>query len=381
MSDTNTEILPPQSTRGVIKVGFLTIPLLVSIWPFVRFLSIVGDHPTARLTVLLVGIAMLVAVGRLAWDRFLYEDVPTDASRKNAFSRYLPEIWAAISISFAVASAMNPLFGIAALAAAVAAIGSEFLQNEGRMRPLLWFVCLSFPIVFLLPSWPSVLQYSYPLTAWIASSLLDVAAVPNLLVNDTINTGSQTPFQVASLFASWNGLETYLAICLAACISFRRSLLTLGLSLLCTFYWCIAIQGCQTALHIMASESISTVFGLSISMVGWMVLILGIVGVVPLEQFVAALCGPIYFNTLDTPLPMIPQALNRILTFPESVRQMIQSRVPDPVSEQEAEYEEISLSSLSATTKRIDSGPIEVVRFEEIVQRNKRSADDEREQA
>ena len=206
MSDTNTEILPPQSTRGVIKVGFLTIPLLVSIWPFVRFLSIVGDHPTARLTVLLVGIAMLVAVGRLAWDRFLYEDVPTDASRKNAFSRYLPEIWAAISISFAVASAMNPLFGIAALAAAVAAIGSEFLQNEGRMRPLLWFVCLSFPIVFLLPSWPSVLQYSYPLTAWIASSLLDVAAVPNLLVNDTINTGSQTPFQVASLFASWNGL-------------------------------------------------------------------------------------------------------------------------------------------------------------------------------
>ncbi len=381
MSDTNSEIRPPQSTRSLIKVGFLTIPLLASVWPFVRFLSISGDHPSARLSVWLVGLAILVAVGRLAWDRFLYEDVPEDASRKNTLERYLPETWAVISLSFVVASTMNPLLGLAALAAAVAGIGSEFFRNEGRMRPLLWFVCLTFPIVFFLPTWQSIFQYSYRLTAWIASGLLDVAAVPNLLVNDTINTGSQTIFQVASQFAHWNGLETYLAICLAACIIFRRSLLTLGLSLLCTFYWCIAIQGCRTALNIMALESIDTVFGLSISMFGWMVLILGIVGVVLLEQFVAALCGPIYFNTLDTPLPMIPQALNRILTFPETVHQMIQSRAPDRVSEREIEYEEISLSSLSATTKRIDSGPIEVVRFEEVLQRNKRAADDEREQA
>jgi hypothetical protein len=382
MSEATQKVPVRPSTRSALKVGLLTVPLLVAAWRFLQAIPGFLDLPTARWSLVIVGIAMLIAIGRLVFNRLLYEEIQQNDLGRNILVRFLPETWAIVSLALSIGSFTQPMLGLAALGAAIAALGSEFFKSEGRMRPLLWFVCFSFPILFLTSWWQHVTQYATHLIASIASTLLDSAAVPHLLENTAIDIGNKIPFEIASVFALWNSLETYLAVGLAACLILRSSFVSLGFTLVLAFYWCIGILACHAALDIFELEGTPQVLGMSLPVASSVLSVLGLAGVVLLQQFVSTLCGPIFFNTLDTPLPMIPQGLNRILNFPEPVHQLIQPTTTRVRSDsEESEYEEISLSALSATTKSTDDSQVGVVRFEEVLQRNKRAEEIEREQA
>jgi len=134
-------------------------------------------------------------------------------------------------------------------------------------------------------------------------------------------------------------------------------------------------------MDIMAPNEITSIVGMNLATAGWILVFLGIVGVLVLEQFIAALCSPIFFNTLDTPLPMLTQSLNRFLTFPSIVQKNFQDTQHVAVPVACEEYEEISVSDLSATGRNKGGDQVEIVRFQEILERNKRPSSDEREQA
>jgi hypothetical protein len=376
-TDYEDEVASQAYPKGQVIAAVLAS--LVSLFPlYLAFVSSLKLPSAGFAPFIVVGALGLVLV-RLGVDKFYYIDDPEDASKLSVVAKSAVYIWSILAVVFAVGAFRFPPAGFVAFGSAAAALATVFFVIEGRMRIALWAVCCSALAVFSLPVWQSLMDYAVPLTAWSASNILDMSSVPNLYKGSMIDTGRQS-FDVLSLFASWYGIETYMAICLACGILFRRPLVSLLASLALAFYWGIAILSCEAAIQGMKLDGIEYVWGMGTSTASWLLFAFGLVGVIAIEQFIAAFCVPLHFNTLDTPLPVIPQVLNRLISFPNRVMRRYQVSSSSVSSKPEIEYEEISLSALTQSSLKEDA-ELGVVRFEEVLQRQHVAAVEEREQA
>ncbi len=313
-----------------------------------------------RWGLVIIGTGCLLYLIWQVYDRMIYEYEVHETDIQAKRGRFLSFLWLLISVLCIVGSFVYPILGFMAFASALSGLMSEQFPREGRLRYLTWFVCLSFPSLWLTPIWSTWQDHVRQQGAWVAGEVLDEIAVANLRTEQSFELGAQT-IQVSDVPATWWSLETLLSIIAICGIWFSRSFLSLAVSFKLLFFGYPLVLGYVFALHAAEVSGASGYHGLSFGVAWWVIVGVALLCTILIERFAGELGNPILFSSFDTVAPAVVESVSRIISFPN----VPPNQSDDFEIEQaiETEAEEIAFSVLGEPIANKEA--IQVIRLEE----------------